>query len=158
MIFFGLFSSDEVIWNGQRDKASKVISFKVSLINSNNSSKMLLYCLAIFNGLVQDCSTVTPLQTHWSYCSLTAVIKPSIKCNRYNVISCGIPSVKTRFYSQGRKKCVPIRLGSVTTACLEGDTTFSKDHFVYVPSQWETTLPCNVVSHWLGTYTEWSLI
>ena len=23
------------------------------------------------------------------------------------------------------------------------------------PSQWETTLNCNVVSHWLGTYTKW---
>ena len=29
-----------------------------------------------------------------------------------------------------------------------------RDHFVYVPSQWETTLHCNVVSHWLGAYTE----
>ena len=26
------------------------------------------------------------------------------------------------------------------------------------PSQWETTLHCNVVSHWLGAYTKWSLI
>ena len=28
---------------------------------------------------------------------------------------------------------------------------------VYTPSQWETTLQCNVVSHWLGAYTNWSL-
>ena len=27
-----------------------------------------------------------------------------------------------------------------------------KDRFVYAPSQWETTLHCNVVSHWLGAY------
>ena len=33
-----------------------------------------------------------------------------------------------------------------------------RDHFVYAPSQCETTLHCNVVSHWLGTYTKWSLI
>ena len=33
-----------------------------------------------------------------------------------------------------------------------------KDHFVYAPSQWETTLQCNVVSHSLGAYTEGSLI
>ena len=33
----------------------------------------------------------------------------------------------------------------------------SRDHFVYAPSQWETTLQCNVVSHWLGTYTKLSL-
>ena len=32
-----------------------------------------------------------------------------------------------------------------------------RDHFVYPPSQWETTLHCNVVSHWLGAYTKWSL-
>ena len=36
-------------------------------------------------------------------------------------------------------------------------TTFqgSRDNFVYVPSQWETTLQCNFISHWLDTYTVW---
>ena len=29
-----------------------------------------------------------------------------------------------------------------------------KDHFVYVPIQWERTLHCNVVSHWLGASTK----
>ena len=29
--------------------------------------------------------------------------------------------------------------------------------FVYAPSQWETTLKCNIVSHWLGTFTKSSL-
>ena len=33
-----------------------------------------------------------------------------------------------------------------------------RDHFVCALSQWETTLHCNVVSHWLGAYTKWSLI
>ena len=33
----------------------------------------------------------------------------------------------------------------------------NRDNFVYAPSQWETTLQCNVVSHWLGAYTKWSL-
>ena len=33
----------------------------------------------------------------------------------------------------------------------------SRDHFVYAPSQWQMTLHCNVVSHWLGAYTKWSL-
>ena len=32
-----------------------------------------------------------------------------------------------------------------------------KDHFEYAPSQWETTLQCNVASHWLAAYTKWSL-
>ena len=31
----------------------------------------------------------------------------------------------------------------------------TRNHFVYAPSQWETTLRCNVVSHWLGAYTKW---
>ena len=31
-----------------------------------------------------------------------------------------------------------------------------RDHFVYMPSQLEMTLQCNVVSHWLGAYTKWS--
>ena len=31
------------------------------------------------------------------------------------------------------------------------------DHSVYASSQWETMLQCNIVSHWLGAYTKWSL-
>ena len=27
------------------------------------------------------------------------------------------------------------------------------DHVVYAPSQWETTLQCNVASLWLGTFS-----
>ena len=33
-----------------------------------------------------------------------------------------------------------------------------RDHFVCVPSQWESTLQCNVDYHWLGAHTKWSLI
>ena len=32
-----------------------------------------------------------------------------------------------------------------------------RDRSRYVPSQWETSLQCNNVSHWLGTYLDWSL-
>ena len=31
------------------------------------------------------------------------------------------------------------------------------DHFVPAPTQWETTLHCNIVSYWLGAYTKLSL-
>ena len=31
------------------------------------------------------------------------------------------------------------------------------DHFVNAPGQWETTLQCDVVSHWLDAFTKWSL-
>ena len=33
---------------------------------------------------------------------------------------------------------------------------YHRDHFVNAPSQWEMTLHCNVISHWLGAYTKWS--
>ena len=33
-----------------------------------------------------------------------------------------------------------------------------RDNFLYAPSQWKTTLHCNVVSHWLGAYKKLSLI
>ena len=36
-------------------------------------------------------------------------------------------------------------------------TLGNKDRFVNAPSQWEVTLHCNVVSHWLGAFTKWSL-
>ena len=34
---------------------------------------------------------------------------------------------------------------------------FCRDHFVNLPNQREMKLHCNVVSHWLGAYTKWSL-
>ena len=37
---------------------------------------------------------------------------------------------------------------------ITGGLFLCKDQFVYVPSQWETTLHCNVVSYCLGAYTK----
>ena len=34
----------------------------------------------------------------------------------------------------------------------------NRDHSMYAPSQWEMALQCNAISHWLVTYTEWSLM
>ena len=36
---------------------------------------------------------------------------------------------------------------------LETARPEQQDHSVHAPNQWD----CNVISHWLGTYTEWSL-
>ena len=33
----------------------------------------------------------------------------------------------------------------------------SRDRFVHAPSQWEATLQCNIISHWLGAFTKLSL-
>ena len=32
-----------------------------------------------------------------------------------------------------------------------------RDHFVLAPNQWETMLQYNIISHWLGAFTKWSL-
>ena len=42
-------------------------------------------------------------------------------------------------------------------SCDDNGILHYRDHFVHAPSRWETTLHCNVVSHWLGAYTLWSL-
>ena len=34
----------------------------------------------------------------------------------------------------------------------------SRNHCVCVPSQWKIMLHCNIVSHWLGTYTQWPML
>ena len=34
---------------------------------------------------------------------------------------------------------------------------YARNHLVYAPSQWEMTLHCYVIFHWLGAYTKWSL-
>ena len=47
----------------------------------------------------------------------------------------------------------------ITSPVVNGLRNFviSRDFFVYAPSQWETMLQCNIVSHWLGAYTKRSL-
>ena len=49
--------------------------------------------------------------------------------------------------STGLEDCIMPR--SLRWAC--------RDHFVHAPSQWETMLHFNVVSHWLGAYAKYSL-
>ena len=59
-----------------------------------------------------------------------------------------------------RRVVILLEIVSMKTAIIitvgKASTDAIRVHFVHAPSQWETTLHCNVVSHWLGTYTEWS--
>ena len=55
------------------------------------------------------------------------------------------PSCHTRLFG-GRYWSLPWEIDAI-----------SMDTFVYASGLWETTLHCNVVSHWLGAYTKWSL-
>ena len=40
---------------------------------------------------------------------------------------------------------------------IDNYNIFIRDYFVHAPSQWEMW-HCNIVSHWLGAYTKWSLL
>ena len=42
--------------------------------------------------------------------------------------------------------------------CVLQDKRYFRDHSAYRLSKWETTLHCNVASHWLSPYSEWSPI
>ena len=57
--------------------------------------------------------------------------------------------------------CSSICLSLIPGACLSDPftcfITTDKDLFGYGLRQWETTLHCNVVSHWLSPYLKWSL-
>ena len=51
----------------------------------------------------------------------------------------------------------PMIVSLLTHICVTRPQWVNRDHFVYAPSQWETTLQCNVVSHWLGAFRKWTL-
>ena len=63
--------------------------------------------------------------------------------------------------SQCDRKCVYYYSPYQQVFTTPGNLTWLYDGLdtqVHAPSQWETTLQCNVVSHWLGAYIKWSLI
>ena len=41
--------------------------------------------------------------------------------------------------------------------CIRFTMIYNRDQCRCAPSQWETSLQCNDVSHWLGAYLHWSL-
>ena len=43
--------------------------------------------------------------------------------------------------------------GSLMHKCITLPLWIIRDQFVYAPSQWETTLQCNILFHWLGPFT-----
>ena len=45
---------------------------------------------------------------------------------------------------------------SLRDGCMWADS-IPRNHSVYAPSQWAMVLQCNTISHWWGSYTEWSL-
>ena len=95
------------------------------------------------------------------------------KCIFLNENICILLKILLKFVLKGWMKNIPAlvqimawrRLGDRPIIWTNvGESTEEKqfhvlgrDHFVYVPNQWQTTLQCNVVSYWLGTYTKWSL-
>ena len=72
-----------------------------------------------------------------------------------------IQGCQPHLHSTGIILCVctqPMRDGVTMKCCLSLAGCKHKMIFVCAPCQWETTLQCNVVSHWLGANIKWSLI
>ena len=54
--------------------------------------------------------------------------------------------------------CIPVALNhGAKQWILSGLASQCRDQSRYVPNQWETSLHCNHVSHWLSAYLDWSL-
>ena len=55
-------------------------------------------------------------------------------------------------------RCISCYKQYVTPDLSWDNLIFNRNWFVYAPSQWETLLQCNIISHWLGACTKWSLL
>ena len=85
-------------------------------------------------------TAATPLLTHWSYHSPVLRLWSSIP-------------------SGSRSRKTPVTPQSLKTLCLGAldSFIFFRADPRFVPSQWETALLCNDISHWLGAILESAL-
>ena len=85
-------------------------------------------------------------------------IEPDHHCQLYSVVI--FPDM-LRYYQEGHIICCaqifPPRVGDSFGLSRSDHHNKSRDRFVKAPSQWKTTLPCNVISHWPCAFTKWSL-
>ena len=54
--------------------------------------------------------------------------------------------------------CIEHTLYASDVLFIAQQSCLYRDHSRYGFSQWETTLHCNAVAHWLNPYTEWHLL
>ena len=82
----------------------------------------------------------------------------SVKCRPLwlNMAS-DVASISMALYHHDLSGAKPLRDQTIPITLAEYCPSWLRDHFEYAPNQWETMLPCNVVSHRLGPYTKWSL-
>ena len=98
-----------------------------------------------FIWLRHDMATLSPLLglcegiRRWLVVPLTQLPKAS----NANIISCAVSLDKIWTNS---------RIAIILMTLL----WWHIDHYVHAPSQRQTMLHCNVVFHWLGSYTKWS--
>ena len=137
---------------------------------------MILYSQCYISGLTQDCGnsivnalipvvTACHCKVGWLLCG-TANTYPGnpITSNQFgplvgrkldqNIKSCEVQDGKLdRWHQWGSGLCVvPERWIKKFNRGME-----CREHSEFGRSQWETTLHCNVVSHWLCPYSEWSV-
>ena len=66
------------------------------------------------------------------------------------------PQYNTK-YAQLKSLYSQVPINTVNLIYFPVSHTTGRDHFVYVPNQWEMMLHCNIISNWLGTFTKWFL-
>ena len=78
-----------------------------------------------------------------------------------------LPEIKLTYHQRPTVSVTHLRLNQNTKFFIQGNATENvckttailfthKNHFVFAPSRWETTVQWNVVSHWMSACIEWS--
>ena len=119
-------------------KVSKTIFHSFSVFNSLWSSEVVLVYDIININLGQYGGGVHPFDVWWQFngkgsnCCINVMFDYNFNVKSSNCLS--LKYIKNEWIQY-----------------------YSRDHFAHAPRQWET-LHCSIISHWLGTYTKWSLL
>ena len=84
----------------------------------------------------------------WGYWKLIQCTKVSTQENLFEYVVCSMSAILLR------PQCVNVLSGCDGSDCLWQRWVICRDHSGYGLIQWESTLHCNVVSHWLCPYLE----
>ena len=129
----------------------------VSFCSYNQLLFMHVICLHVFFnvsslalGAIYDCPNIREVTLEDMGKTTAAIVKPQ----QNNSWLCAQAmrddvAMSRRLSTEPIPRMIPEHTNrSAVYAC--------RNRFVNAPSQWEMTLQCNVVSHWLGAFTKWS--
>ena len=115
-------------------------------------------CIYAFTRQYRQCSwtLIDSLCECWTFLCDDEKMSNQQKPNNAPAKHPGCLCTRSRFGLRGIW-CLPmLRSTSILPCNLYGPPESHSQ--LYVPNQWERTLQCNIVSHWLGAWVKWSLI